>query len=83
MSSQPVPQGLRNLLADVFNVAPEKVTPELSAGSIEAWDSVGHLQAVLALETEYGIQFDPNSIAAVTSVSSLQSALEAKGVLLA
>jgi acyl carrier protein len=75
-----IPQSLRELLADVFEIAPEQVTPDLSAGSIEKWDSFGHLQAILALESEYGIQFDPQKIPNLTSVAALHSELEAKGV---
>jgi len=40
------------------------------------------LQAILALEGEYGIQFDPQRIPELTKVSLLQAELEKKGVTL-
>jgi len=80
MSATSVPPALQNLLADLFDIPPDQVTPDLAAGSIEAWDSVGHLQAILALETEFGVQFDPESIPELTSVGLLQRELQTRGV---
>jgi acyl carrier protein len=80
MSSQQVPSSLRELLADIFEIAPDEVTPEVSSTTLENWDSFRHLQAILAIEGEYGVQFDPQRIPELTSVSLLQAELEKKGV---
>jgi acyl carrier protein len=80
MSSQQVPSSLRELLADIFEVTPDEITPDASSDTLENWDSFRHLQAVLALEGEYGIQFDPQRIPELTKVSLLQAELEKKGV---
>jgi acyl carrier protein len=82
MSIQQVPSSLRELLADIFEVAPEQITPDLNMGSVENWDSFRHLQAILALEGEYGVQFDPQRIPELTSVALLQAELEKKGAVL-
>jgi acyl carrier protein len=82
MSSQQVPSSLREILADILEISPEEVTPELGVGTIDSWDSFRHLQAVLAIEGEYGVQFDPQRIADLTTVALIQSELEAKGVAL-
>jgi acyl carrier protein len=62
---------------------PEEVTLELSAGSIESWDSFGHLQAILALEQEFGARFAPEQIPKLITVALLQRALWEQGVLTA
>lgn len=80
MNSETVPLSLRNLLADTFGVAPDEVTPEMSSANLEGWDSFAHLQAMLAIEGEYGVQFDPQRIPELTSVRKIQEALEQKGV---
>ena len=49
---------------------------------IDSWDSFRHLQAILAIEGEYGVQFDPQRIAELTTVALIQSELEAKGAAL-
>lgn len=82
MSSQQVPSSLRELLADIFEISPDEVTPELSTATVENWDSFRHLQAILAIEGEYGVQFDPQRIPELTSVALLQAELEKKGVAL-
>jgi len=38
------------------------VTPESSPETIESWDSVQHLNLVLALEEEYGFEFLPEEM---------------------
>ena len=82
MSSQQVPSSLRDILADVLEISPEQITPDLSIDMVESWDSFRHLQAILAIEGEYGVQFDPQRIPELTSVSLLQSELEKKGAML-
>jgi acyl carrier protein len=82
MNSQQVPSSLRDLLADILEISPDQVTPDLGVGTVENWDSFRHLQAILALEGEYGVQFDPQRIAELTTVSQIQAELEAKGVTL-
>ena len=80
MSSQQVPSSLRDILADILEVSPEQVTPDLSMSTADNWDSFRHLQAILAIEGEYGVQFDPQRIPDLTSVFLLQTELEKKGV---
>jgi acyl carrier protein len=82
MSSQQVPSSLRDILADIFEISPEQITPDLKAEMVESWDSFRHLQAILALEGEYGVQFDPQRIPELTSVALIQTELEKKGATL-
>ena len=82
MSLDQVPPSLRELLADVFEISPEQVTAELSTETLDSWDSFRHLQAILALEGEYGVQFDPQRIPELTSVALLQTELKKKGAAL-
>jgi acyl carrier protein len=82
MSSPQVPSSLRDILADILEIAPDEVTPELAVGTVESWDSFRHLQLVLAIEGEYGVQFDPQRIPELTSVALIQAELEKKGAAL-
>lgn len=82
MNSEQVPSSLRNILADVLEISPEEVTPDLNIGMVDNWDSFRHLQAMLAVEGEYGVQFDPQRIPELTSVSLIQAELKKKGATL-
>lgn len=79
MSLQQVPSSLRDIFADTLEIAPEEVTPELDTETAENWDSFRHLQLILAIEGEYGVQFDPQQIPELTTVSRIQKILEDKG----
>ena len=82
MSLQQVPLSLRDIVADTLEIAPEDVTPETSTESAENWDSFRHLQLVLSVEGEYGVQLDPQQVPDLTTVAKLQAALEQKGAAL-
>ena len=80
MNSQQVPLSLREIVADVLEISPEEVRPDLSSASVESWDSFRHLQLILAIESEFGVQFDPQQIPELTTVASIEVVLEQKGV---
>jgi acyl carrier protein len=82
MTSQQVPSSLRDIFADTLEITPEEVTPELDAETIDTWDSFRHLQLILAIEGEYGVQFDPQQIPELTTVARIQKILEEKGATL-
>ena len=58
---------IQETLADVLNLPREQITMQSSPDTIEAWDSLKHLDLVLALEQEFGLQFSPEEIAEMTS----------------
>ena len=53
---------VRNIAADVLEVPATKLTADSSPETIETWDSVHHLNLVLALEQEFNLQFEPEEI---------------------
>lgn len=62
---------VRSMVADVFNCRVDQVTPQSSAETIEGWDSLHHLNLVLALEERFGISIDPWQAAELTSVEAI------------
>ena len=83
MSSPEVPSSLRNVVADILEIPAAQVTPQLAVGTVDSWDSFAHLQLILAIEGEYGVQFDPQRIPELTTVARLEDELLKKGVTLA
>jgi acyl carrier protein len=80
MSSQQIPPTLCDIFADTLEIPREDVTSHLSAESTETWDSFRHLQLILSIEDEYGVQFDPQRIPELTTVARIEEALQQKGV---
>ena len=53
---------IRGIAADVLEVPVAKINSGSSPESIDTWDSVHHLNLVLALEQEFSLQFEPEEI---------------------
>jgi len=62
---------VRQIVADIFGVSVDDVTADSSPQSIESWDSMAHLNLVLSLEQAFGVNFAPEEIAELISVSAV------------
>lgn len=71
-------QRVQRIAADVFSVPIAQISAESSADTIETWDSLQHLNFVLAVEQEFGVQFTPEEIEKLISVNTVVEMLEAK-----
>ncbi|MCH7751649.1 MAG: acyl carrier protein [Planctomycetes bacterium] len=69
---------VRQTVAEVFFVDAQQVSADSSPESISAWDSMGHLNLVLAMEQKFGMTFDPDQIPQLTSVQAIAEAVAAK-----
>lgn len=49
------------IFIEVFEVKEEEL-PQLRYQGIEAWDSVGHMNLIAALENEFEIMFDTDDV---------------------
>ena len=43
--------------------------------NIRGWDSAGHLNLIMAIEAEYGIQFDIDELESLTNVAAIRKRL--------
>lgn len=69
---------IQSILSDVFSIPPEQITTEASPETIEAWDSMNHLNLLLAIEQEFGVQFKPEEMAQHMSVKDIATLLDKK-----
>jgi acyl carrier protein len=69
---------LSRVFADVFEMPIEEVRADLSPENVENWDSSRHLSLVIALEQEFGVQFEPEEIEQLLSFELIQSMVSAK-----
>ena len=56
------------LLAEAIRVPEEMVTPELAFGDLPEWDSMGHMEVMMRLEEEFGVEINADTIAALISI---------------
>jgi len=59
------------IVARELALAPAQVTDRLGPGDVPAWDSIGHLQLVRAVERELGFVFTIDDVMAIGAVSDL------------
>ncbi|HYF63321.1 MAG TPA: citrate/2-methylcitrate synthase [Herpetosiphonaceae bacterium] len=64
---------LEDLIAQVLHIPKSTVTDDLEYQSIMEWDSLSHINLMLALETTYGISIDPDTITHLNSVVRIRS----------
>lgn len=73
-----VRQRVRQIAADLFAVPVDGLTEESSPDSIGSWDSLNHLNLVLALEQEWGIQFSPEEMEQLLSMARIARVVAGK-----
>ncbi len=79
MSGDVVEQ-VREIVSDIFQIAIEQVNLDSSPETIEAWESIQHLNLVLALEQEFGVSFSPEEMATMLSVEAISQLVSEKMV---
>lgn len=66
---------LRGVFAAVFPVDRQALNDADSPSTIEEWDSLAHLNLLLAIESEFCVHFSPDEIAALTSFGAIRERL--------
>lgn len=66
------------MASDIFGVPGDKVTPSSTPETIETWDSIQHLNLVLALEEKFGVQLSPEEIEQMKSIGDVIKVVEGK-----
>jgi acyl carrier protein len=69
---------VRRIVSDALQLPIEQVQPTTSPDDVEGWDSIQHLNMVLGLEQEFGVQFDPDEIEKLLSVELMAQFVESK-----
>ena len=77
MSSQ-LFEKVRGITGDILEVSLDQITPQSSSENIETWDSVHHLNLILAFEQEFGIQLEPEEIDQMNNVERITTILAQK-----
>jgi acyl carrier protein len=67
---------VRNVASDIFGVPADKVTADSSPETIENWDSMQHLNLVLAIEEKFGVQLEPEDIEKMKNIGAIAALVE-------
>jgi acyl carrier protein len=70
---------IQALLAEIFQVPLEEVTPDLAFGDSPQWDSMGHMELMMSLEEQFGVKVDTDLIAELVSIPAICAYLKENG----
>jgi len=71
---------LKQVLADVFGIDVSEINNESSVDTIEKWDSLNHLNLVLALEEEFNVSVTEEQIVEMLSFPLVKAVLLEHGL---
>jgi acyl carrier protein len=71
---------LKQVLADTFNIDASVVDENTSVDTVAEWDSLKHLNLVLALEDRFGVTFTEEQTVEILSYPLIRAVLEEHGV---
>jgi acyl carrier protein len=71
---------LRSVIADTLNIPADSIGETSTAEDIGAWDSLGHVNLMIALEQTFDIQLDVEVFPTLISVPAILDHLREQGV---
>ena len=66
---------IKKIMSTVFEVPVEKIYDKSSPENIETWDSLRHMNLVVALEEEFNIEFNDEEILMLDSFIDIKKIL--------
>src|ERR1700680_500494 len=69
---------VRQIAADVLQVDPHLITRGSGPETLAYWDSVQHLNLILAFEQEFRLEFEPEEIDQMNTIDQILIVLERK-----
>ena len=76
MTKDEIKTRARAVLAKTLKADPAAITDHASQTELSDWDSVRHMNVVLALENDFGIEFEDAELPTLTSLPLLVAAIE-------
>lgn len=62
---------LTDIFRDIFEDNQLTISPETTAKDVEGWDSLAHVQLLVAIEKAFGIRFNTGEVANLVNVGEM------------
>jgi acyl carrier protein len=62
---------IKEIFAEVLEIDPNLVTESSTIENLDGWDSMKHLELVLAIESKFQINFQPHEVILLNSVERI------------
>ena len=70
---------LNEIFRDIFDDEDIVVTPETNSDTIEDWDSLEHINLVVAIEKAFGLKFFMDEVTGMKDVGEMVEIIKARG----
>lgn len=67
-------------MAEVFQLSADQIPAEATNEDLERWDSLSHLELMLAVEMEFGVQISSEAMPLLLSLEAIEEQLVEQGV---
>jgi acyl carrier protein len=67
---------IRNIMAGILRLPPERIGPDAAIGNVPNWDSTAHLRIMLAVEDAFGVELNETQMVELTSLAKIRSVVE-------
>ncbi len=71
MNKEEIYERLNNVFRDVFDDESIVVTEATNSSDIEDWDSLEHINLIVAVEQEFGMKFNMNEVTTMKNVGDM------------
>ncbi|WP_352400054.1 acyl carrier protein [Anaerotignum sp.] len=71
---------LKSLIADIFGVDDKSINEDTSIDTVDEWDSIKHLNLILALESEFDVTFSEQETVEILNYPLIVLTLKEHGI---
>lgn len=69
---------LNGIFCEVFDDEDLKISPEMTANDVDGWDSLSHINLIVAVESGFGIRFNQRELLTFRNIGDLLAGIEKK-----
>ena len=69
---------IKQIMAAVFSIIENDIPNSASTSTIENWDSLNHMNLIVAIEEEFKVQFTDDEIIKIVSFEEIEKSLKEK-----
>jgi acyl carrier protein len=73
-----ISQELKTVITLALNIDDWEVTDETTAAEVPGWDSLSHVNVILAVEKHFGVRFKGSEVLNLKNVGALQQLIDSK-----
>jgi acyl carrier protein len=71
---------LEKIMSDILKIPESEITDDLTMDNLDEWDSLRHMDLIVSIEQDFGVELTFDEIIIMRSVVAIKNVLKAKGI---